>query len=126
MRFVGRSGSSGAARVRRAAFALLLLTLHAVLAGAMHFPRPAQTPTAQSGRAPSFVVSWEAVAPAESGAHSQCLLCRLQRNLSTGLKNSAPVAFSPPHDSPPTESDPTGNLRTTTPGITVGRAPPRP
>jgi hypothetical protein len=116
---------SDAARVRRAAFVLLLLTLHAVQAGATHFPRQTQAPTAQPGHALSFLESWETGAPSESGGHAQCLLCRLQRSLSTGLGNSAPVVFSPPQDSLLIESAATDNPRATSPVSTPGRAPPR-
>jgi hypothetical protein len=125
LKLLGRSGSSGAARVRRAAFVLLLLTLHAFQAGATHLPGPGQTPTGQSAHAPSSVESWEATASAESGAHAQCLLCRLQRSLSAGLKNSAPVAFSPPQDSLLVESASPDTPRATTPTAAPGRAPPR-
>jgi hypothetical protein len=124
LRLLDRSGSPDAARVRRAAFVLLLLTLHAFQAGATHLPRTGQTPTTQSTHV-SFLKSWEATASAESGAHAQCLLCRLQRSLSAGLKNSAPVAFSPPQDSLLIKSASTGTPRAATPAATPGRAPPR-
>lgn len=127
LRFSGRNGSPDAARVRRAAFVLLLLTLHAVQAGATHLPRRGRTATL-TAHALSSVGSFEATAstaPAESGAHAQCLLCRLQRNLATGLKNSAPAAFSPPQDSLLIASASTDNPRTTPPAATPGRAPPR-
>lgn len=125
LRFTVRSGSSRAARVRRAGIVLLLLTLHAVQAGATHFPRPSQTPPTLPGAVFSFDESWEATASAESGGHDQCLLCRLQRSLSAGLKNSAPVEFSPPQDSLLIESASTDTLRVTPPGVPAGRAPPR-
>lgn len=119
---------SDAARVRRVAFVLLLLTLHAVQAGATHFPRLGQTPTAPRGHAFSTGESCEADAPTaqtESGAHAQCLLCRLQRSLSTGLGNSAPVAFSPPQVWLLIESASADAPRPPPTGVIPGRAPPR-
>ena len=107
---------------------LLILTLHAVQAGAAHLPRLGQTPTTPTGHAVSFGESWEADAPAaatESGAHAQCLLCRLQRSLSTGLGNSAPVAFSPPQDWLLIESASADAPRSAPTGVASGRAPPR-
>lgn len=128
LRFLGISGLSDAARVRRAAFVLLLLTLHALQAGATHFPRATPPPATESGHVVPLVESLGATAPTastETGAHAQCLLCRLQRSLSTGLNNSAPVAFSPPQDSILIESASTDRPRTTPPAATPGRAPPR-
>ncbi len=126
MRLLGRSGLSDAARVRRAAFVLLLLTLHAFQASATHLPRPHQTQPEQSDHTLTFVEGWEATASPEAGGHAQCLLCRLQRGLSTGLKNSAPVAFSPPQDSLLIESASAKAPRAMPPGVAHGRAPPRP
>lgn len=124
LRFLSRSGSSDAARVRRAALVLLLLTLHAFQAGAAHVPQPVQPPT-QTGHAFSPGESWEAAVSTESGAHAQCLLCRLQRSLSTGLGNSAPVAFSPPQDWLLIESASADTPRPPPTGVAPGRAPPR-
>lgn len=107
---------------------LLLLTLHAVQAGATHFPRLGQKPTTQTGRVIPPGGSWGADASAaatESGAHAQCVLCRLQRSLSTGLGNSAPVAFSPPQNRLLTESASADAPRPPPPGVARGRAPPR-
>ena len=102
--------------------------LHAVQAGATHLPRPGQTPTTRTGRALTSGESWEADASAastEAGAHAQCLLCRLQRSLSTGLGNSAPVAFSPPQDWLLIESASADAPHSTPTGVASGRAPPR-
>lgn len=107
---------------------LLLLTLHAVQAGATHFPRLGQAPTTRTGHALAPGESWEANAPnaaTESGAHAECLFCRLQRSLSTGLGNSAPVAFSPPQGWLLIESAAADAPRPTPIGVIPGRAPPR-
>lgn len=129
LRLLGSSGTTDAARVRRSAVVLLLLTLHAVLAGATHLPRLGRTPTkTQTDHALSSAASCNATgstASTESGAHAQCILCRLQRSLSTGLGNSAPVAFSPPQDYLLIESASADTPRTTPPGVAPGRAPPR-
>lgn len=122
---MGRGLESDGSRARRAAVVLLLLTLHAVQAGATHFPRAGRPPALQTGQALSSVADREASAPAESGAHAQCLLCRLQRSLSACLKNSAPVALSPPQVSPASESASDAALRPAPQGVAHGRAPPR-
>lgn len=111
-------------RVRRAGLVLLVLMLHAIQAGATHFPRAAQKPTAQTSQDASLAESWGQAASAESSGHAQCLLCRLQRSLSAGLKNAAPVAFTPPQDSLLVESDKTDALHVAPPGVAHGRAPP--
>jgi hypothetical protein len=114
-----------ASRVRRAGIVLLVLMLHALQAGATHFPRAVQKPAAQTPPAASFVGEREATTATDSGAHAQCLLCRLQRNLSVALKNSAPVAFTPPQDSLHVESASTDTTHAAPPGVACGRAPPR-
>ncbi|HEY9281984.1 MAG TPA: hypothetical protein VIP46_00885 [Pyrinomonadaceae bacterium] len=127
MRFLSRSGSSDAARVRRAALVLLLLTLHAFQAGATHLPQPAQPPPTRTVHAHPSGESWGATtstASTESVAHAQCLLCRLQRSLSTGLGNSAPVAFSPPLHWLLVESAAADAPRSTPTVASSGRAPP--
>ncbi|HLL76183.1 MAG TPA: hypothetical protein VK421_13065 [Pyrinomonadaceae bacterium] len=116
---------SDATRVRRAALVLLLLTLHALQAGATHFPRASQTPTTRTGHSVPSAEGRETAASTESGGHAQCLLCRLQRSLSTGLKNSAPVAFSPPQDLLLVESASADAPTATPPGVAHGRGPPR-
>jgi hypothetical protein len=125
LRFSGRSVSTDAARVRRAGVVLLLLTVHAVSAGATHFPRALQAAPEAPGHTLTVSENPEKTTATESGAHTQCLLCRLQRSLSTGLKNSAPVAFTPPHDSLLVESASADTPRAAQRAATRGRAPPR-
>lgn len=86
----------GLARSRTAAGLLLLVvTAHAFVASATHFHRAA-APGGQSARA--VVLSGEGAGQGAplAGDDTQCLLCRLQRNLVSELSGAAYAAAPPP------------------------------
>ena len=96
-----RKNIGWAATGRRAGTAALLLALlaHAFFVSTTHLHR------AQRGGAGAAPVSASvgrderAGGLPTAGAHAQCLLCRLQRNLALGLRHSAP-SLNPPGPGP--------------------------
>ncbi|HWS54515.1 MAG TPA: hypothetical protein VN228_10325 [Pyrinomonadaceae bacterium] len=86
------------------ALVLLVLTGHAFVVSATHFhagrqPAPACVDGAQVGH----FEGTETAPP--SGAHEQCLLCRLQRNFVSDLQHNPPALDAPP-------AEPLGRSRT--------------
>lgn len=111
------------ARARRVALVLLALCLHAALAGATHFHRIGRgLPLSSPGRA--AIRDEAAHATPESAGHTQCLLCRLQRNLASGLCNAGPAMTEPPPAALRLDTLPLGASHSPLPGVAQGRAPP--
>ncbi|HEX8557643.1 MAG TPA: hypothetical protein VF668_06050 [Pyrinomonadaceae bacterium] len=86
----------GVARSRAAAGLLLLVvTAHAFVASATHFHRVA-TPGGQPARAAVLGRDGAGQSAPLAGDDTQCLLCRLQRNLVSELNGAAHAVAPPP------------------------------
>lgn len=74
--------------------ALLVLMAHAFVASTTHFHRLAgATQSGYSGAALSAKEKTHDAPPA--GGHSQCLICRLQRNFLSDLQQTPPAVAAP-------------------------------
>jgi hypothetical protein len=104
---------------------LLLLVVHAVQASAVHTHLAGNLATRQaSGAAASVSRDGDSRDAREGDNEAQCLLCRLQRNLSSSLYNSAPTLIEPrtnPLVADEVSPDSTHNCFHSAP---TGRAPP--
>lgn len=105
------------------ALVLLVLTGHAFVVSATHFHRGRASSAPSVGGPQAGRPSGAQDAPL-AGGHEQCLLCRLQRDLFSGLQHSAPALDAP-------QARPAGRLRPSdapTHGpqllFRTGRAPP--
>ncbi len=117
-----RKSDSGT-RTRRAALILLALFLHAALAGATHLHLTGSSlPPPTAGIAAGSSEAGHAAL--ETTGHAQCLLCRLQRDLASGLINAGPAINEPPPTNPRFAAAPHGASRSILRGLTQGRAPP--
>lgn len=123
MSIQNQRGATSGARTRRAALVLLALFLHAALAGATHLhltgsglPPPTAGIAAGSSEAGHAAL--------ETTGHAQCLLCRLQRDLASGLINTGPAINEPPPSTPRFDAAPLGASHRILRGLTQGRAPP--
>ena len=77
------------------ALVLLVLTGHAFVVSATHFHAARQpAPACLDGTQVGHFEYTETSTP--SGAHEQCLLCRLQRDFVSDLRHSAPALDAPP------------------------------
>lgn len=123
MRLLGQDGATSGAHARRAALALLALVLHAALAGATHFHRPGRLPAPAP---PGVHVGGDEDArhAADSSNHDQCVFCRLQRDLASGLRNAGPATIEPPSAAPRPAAVAPAARRGISPGVAHGRAPP--
>lgn len=108
---------------RRVALALLALLLHAALAGATHFHRIGRG-LSPSPHTVAASPNGESAATFETAGHAQCLLCRLQRDLASGLSNAGPATIEPPPSALPIEAVARDARRNLFPGVAHGRAPP--
>jgi hypothetical protein len=105
---------------------LLLLSLHAAQSGPNHFHRPARAERPSSARGVASAGRSDDAGYARDGAgHAQCLLCRLQRDLSSSLRGSAPAEPEAPQPSRPGEAVASAAHQGTPAGVSRGRAPPR-
>lgn len=93
---VGKILSTAGGRWRRLkALLLLLLVFHAVQAGAAHTHLAPNFSVGQAGAPPCAANISEGLDSRGINNHAQCLLCRLQRNLSSSLHNSAAASIAP-------------------------------
>lgn len=123
LRFKSQSGAAGGLRTRRAALVLLALFLHAALAGATHIH---QTNRGLTPPAPDIAAgaNEKGHAATDTAGHAQCILCRLQRDLSSGLRNAASAVTEPPPATPRFDAAPLGARHRILRGLSHGRAPP--
>jgi hypothetical protein len=105
------------------ALILLVLFLHAALAGASHFHRLGRGLAAPASR-DAAVRNAEAQSAPESSAHAECLLCRLQRDLASGLRNAGSATVEPPSAPLTLEAASPDACPATLRGVARGRAPP--
>ncbi|HVG31397.1 MAG TPA: DUF2946 family protein [Pyrinomonadaceae bacterium] len=95
MRLRKRLGTAGGGGRRLAALLMLLLVFHAVQAGAAHTHLAPNLSAQAADASPRVSDGGEGRDSREFNSHAQCPVCRLQRNLSSNLHNSAPVAIAP-------------------------------
>jgi hypothetical protein len=74
---------------------MLFLVFHAVQASAAHTHLAPNPSAGQAGASPCVTDADEGLDPRGLNTHAQCPVCRLQRNLSSNLHNSAPVSIEP-------------------------------
>jgi hypothetical protein len=106
------------------ALLLLLLVFHAVQASAAHTHLAPNLSAQEAGPSPSAADTGEGLDSRGVNSHAQCLLCRLQRNLSSSLHNSASVSIAPRTIRLRIESVTTEPGHTRPSRASAGRAPP--
>jgi hypothetical protein len=103
---------------------LLVLTAHAFVASATHFHRLA-SPDARAAQT-ALQNGEDAGDGSPLGAdETQCLLCRLQRNLVSDLQHAAIIIAAPPVCLPAPAPLREAAARAGTPRLRQGRAPPQ-
>ncbi|HEV3468053.1 MAG TPA: DUF2946 family protein [Pyrinomonadaceae bacterium] len=93
---ISASGRNSKASPVTTALVLLVLTGHAFVVSATHFHTARQSGPAAFACGTHAAEHAEAQTPTPAGTHEQCLLCRLQHNFVSDLRDSAPVLDAPP------------------------------
>ncbi|MCA1629892.1 MAG: hypothetical protein LC774_06060, partial [Acidobacteria bacterium] len=88
MRLRKRLGTAGGVRGRLTALLLLLLVFHGVQASAAHTHLAPNLSARAVSTSPRVAEGGEGLDARGVNNHAQCLLCRLQRNLSSSLRSS--------------------------------------
>jgi hypothetical protein len=103
---------------------MLLLVFHAVQASAAHTHLAPNLSAQASSASPCASDGGGGLDSRGLNSHAQCPVCRLQRNLSSNLYNSAPVSIAPPTLRLGVEPVTTEPGHTRPSRASAGRAPP--